>query len=100
MSFRIEVTNEKLALHAAHDAYDSPRVENVIRRELATNRDQLEGVDSSWYIGHGNNPSAQLVEGSLLHLGVLEFLEAHPPAVVGRSDLDECLARRSPPRWI
>src|SRR5208337_3172925 len=44
------------------------------------------------YVDHGYGSTAQFVETLSLGLGMLEFLEAHSPPLIGRSDSGDGLA--------
>src|SRR5262245_65341353 len=39
------------------------------------------------YVGHFERPSPEFIAKSRLEFGLLELVERHPPAVVGRADL-------------
>jgi hypothetical protein len=84
---RFEVGEEDLAFAAVGEEIDLARVGTPVGGELLAHRTDLEKVFTIWNIDHGDDPPAQFVVVTLATFGAIEFREAHPLTVVGRSNL-------------
>jgi len=91
MAFRLILREQDLAVTAAGKIADDAGMSRSIAIELSSDLVQLKAVAQIRIVDHDDLSFPKLVAVSLDALGVLEFIQCHPPPAVCRPNLNQRL---------